>query len=74
MWMQGPRDDEAVQGLDGYEQLVDNFAQQAKAYWRLWGRWANRWSAASRLGRRANACGCDKFMEQADSPNLALGT
>jgi hypothetical protein len=23
--------------LDGYEQMVDNFAEQAKAYWRLWG-------------------------------------
>ena len=35
--MQGPQGDEAIQGLDGYEQLVDNFAEQAKAYWRLWG-------------------------------------
>jgi hypothetical protein len=31
------RRDEAVQGLDGYEQRVDIFAEQAKAYWRLWG-------------------------------------
>jgi hypothetical protein len=29
------RRDEAVQGLDGYEQMVDTFAEQAKAYWRL---------------------------------------
>ena len=35
--MQGPRRDEALRGLDGYEQMVDNFAEQAKAYWRLWG-------------------------------------
>jgi hypothetical protein len=37
MAMQGPRGDEAIQGLDGYEQMVDNFAEHAKAYWRLWG-------------------------------------
>ncbi len=35
--MQGPWGDEAIRGLDGYEQMVDNFAEQAKAYWRLWG-------------------------------------
>ena len=35
--MQGPRSDEALRGLDGYEQMVDNFAEQAKVYWRLWG-------------------------------------
>jgi hypothetical protein len=35
--MQGPRSDEALRGLDGYEQMVYNFAEQAKAYWRLWG-------------------------------------
>ena len=27
--MQGPRADEALQGLDGYEQMVDIFAEQA---------------------------------------------
>src|SRR5215211_8476450 len=43
--MQGPRSDEALRGLDGYEQMVDNFAEQAKVYWRLWARWVNRWSA-----------------------------
>jgi len=32
-----PRYDEAVRGLDGYEQMVDTFAQNAKTYWRLWG-------------------------------------
>jgi hypothetical protein len=31
------RRDQAVQGLDGYEQMVDAFAEQAKAYWRSWG-------------------------------------
>ena len=35
--MQGPRGDEALQGLDNYEQMVDTFAEQAKTYWRLWG-------------------------------------
>jgi hypothetical protein len=35
--MQGPPDDEALQGLDGYEQMVNTFAENAKAYWRLWG-------------------------------------
>jgi hypothetical protein len=36
--MQGrPRADEALRGLDGYEQMVNTFAQNAKAYWRLWG-------------------------------------
>lgn len=35
--MQGPRGDEALQGLDTYEQMVDTFAEQAKAYWRPWG-------------------------------------
>ncbi len=29
--------DEAVQGLDVYEQMLDTFAEQAKAYWRMWG-------------------------------------
>ena len=37
MAMQGPRGDEAIQGLDGYEQMVNTFAEYAKAYWRLWG-------------------------------------
>jgi hypothetical protein len=35
--MQGPRGDEVLQALDGYEQMVDTFAEQAKAYWGLWG-------------------------------------
>ena len=35
--MQEPRGDEALRGLDGYEQLVNTFAEQAKAYWGLWG-------------------------------------
>ena len=28
---------EAQQGLDGYEQMVDSFAEQAKTFWRSWG-------------------------------------
>jgi hypothetical protein len=35
--MQGPRDDEALRGLEGYEQMVNTFAENAKTYWRLWG-------------------------------------
>ena len=35
--MQEPRGNEALRGLDGYEQLVYTFAEQAKAYWGLWG-------------------------------------
>jgi hypothetical protein len=35
--MQGPRGDEPLRGLDGYEQMVNTFAQNAKAYWRMWG-------------------------------------
>ena len=29
--------DEALRGLDGYEQMVNTFAEQARAYWGLWG-------------------------------------
>ena len=32
-----PRGDEVLHGLDAYEQMVDTFADQAKAYWRMWG-------------------------------------
>jgi hypothetical protein len=35
--MQGPQDDDALRGLDGYEQMVNAFAENAKNYWRLWG-------------------------------------
>ena len=28
---------EALQGLGGYEKMVDSFAEQAKAFWRSWG-------------------------------------
>ncbi len=34
---EGPRGDEALQGLDAYEQMVNTFAEQAKSYWGLWG-------------------------------------
>jgi hypothetical protein len=37
MRMQGPREDETLRGLDTYEQMLDTFAEQAKAYWRTWG-------------------------------------
>ena len=35
--MQQPRSDEALQGLDAYEQMVNTFAENAQAYWQLWG-------------------------------------
>jgi hypothetical protein len=31
------RDQEALQELDTYEQMLEAFAEQAKAYWGLWG-------------------------------------
>jgi hypothetical protein len=37
MLVQRPQDDEALRGLDGYEQMVNTFADNARAYWRLWG-------------------------------------
>ena len=41
--MQGaPRHDEALQGLNAYEHMVNAFAENAKAYWRLWGALVNR--------------------------------
>jgi len=35
--MQRPRGDEGLEGLDRYEQMVNTFADQAKAYWSMWG-------------------------------------
>ena len=35
--MQGPQWEAGLQGLDQYEQMVNTFANQAKAYWRMWG-------------------------------------
>ncbi len=36
--MQGaPGGNDPLQGLEVYEQMVDTFAEQAKAYWRMWG-------------------------------------
>ncbi len=34
---EGPQGDEPLQGLDGYEQMVNTFAEQAKMFWRMWG-------------------------------------
>jgi hypothetical protein len=34
---EGPRDEEALRGLDAYEQMVNTFAEQARGYWGLWG-------------------------------------
>ena len=35
--LQGPQGDEALRGLDAYEQMVNTFVEQAKGYWGLWG-------------------------------------
>jgi hypothetical protein len=35
--MQVPGGGDARQGLEVYEQMVDTFAEQSKAYWRMWG-------------------------------------
>ena len=29
--------EEALQGLGGYQKMVDSFAEQAKTFWRSWG-------------------------------------
>ncbi len=34
---QEPRVGEPLQGLDGYEQMVNTFAEQSKMVWRMWG-------------------------------------
>jgi len=33
----GSQDNEGLVGLDGYEQMLNTFAENAKIYWRLWG-------------------------------------
>jgi hypothetical protein len=33
----GPLGDDALQQIDVYEQMVVTFAEQSKAYWRIWG-------------------------------------
>ena len=35
--MQGPWADDALGGLDRYEQMVNTFAENARAHWRMWG-------------------------------------
>lgn len=36
--LQGPQQsNEALQGIEGYEQMVNTFSEQAKGYWRMWG-------------------------------------
>ena len=35
--MQGPLGGEISQGIDGYEQMVNTFADQAKLFWRSMG-------------------------------------
>jgi hypothetical protein len=35
--MQGPRGDEALRGLEAYEQMVNTFEKNAKDYWAVWG-------------------------------------
>ncbi len=75
--MQGPRGDEILQSLDGYEQMVDTFAEQAKAYWGLWGPLGEPYGPRGRMpGRRRSArtsSGCGKLTGRVGFPNpLAL--
>ncbi len=35
--MQRPQGGGIPQGVDGYEQMVNTFAEQAKTFWRSWG-------------------------------------
>jgi hypothetical protein len=35
--VQGPQSNGALEGIEAYEQMVDTFARNAKAYWELWG-------------------------------------
>ena len=35
--MQGPQGGDLPQGIDGYEQMVNTFSEQAKAFWGSWG-------------------------------------
>ncbi len=35
--MHGPWGEEALRGLDAYEQMVNTFVEQAKGYWGMWG-------------------------------------
>ncbi len=37
MMQGGPGGNDPLQGLEVYEQMVDTFAEQTKAYWRMWG-------------------------------------
>ena len=34
---EGPQSNEALEGIDAYEQMVNTFAEQSRAYWKLWG-------------------------------------
>ncbi len=33
----GPQANEVLKGLDGYEQMMNTFSEQAKIFWRAWG-------------------------------------
>ena len=35
--MHQPQGDEALRALDTYEQMVNTFAENARAYWKSWG-------------------------------------
>ena len=35
--MQGRPNEETLRGMDGYEHMVNTAAENAKAYWKLWG-------------------------------------
>jgi hypothetical protein len=81
--MQRPRGQEVLRGLDGYERMVDTFAQNAKAYWGSWGplgepmvRGVEAWAQMQRTylqwlrqtpGARASTSSRDSRYQEGDS-------
>ena len=47
--------EKALQGLGGYQKMVDSFAEQAKTFWRSWGPTGEPMVQSTRPGRRCNA-------------------
>ena len=81
--MQRPRGQEVLRGIDGYERMVDAFAQNARAYWGMWGplgepmvRGVEAWARMKRAylqwlrqtpGARASASFKDSRYQEGDS-------
>ena len=66
MLVQRPQGNEALRGIDGYEQMVNTFAKNAKAI-------GDCGAASWRPGRSSNARTCSgygKIMERAVVPSL----